>query len=344
MRFVDESGVQRQVKIARMQDVTFADAQKAAKRLRSEIVLGGNPASEKERRKAVPTYASLADQHVAEAKTYQRSWWSVDGILRRHIVPRWGRLRLTDIKGQDVAKWLGELRQTGLKPATVDKIQSVFHRSFVLARRWNLPGSEINPIQGLPRPRYSNGRTRSLTPDEVQRLKEACEKSANLQLKNVVGLLLCCGMRKNELLHAKWEHVDFEHHLLFIPQTKNGKSRHIPLSQAARDIIRGLPRVKDSPYLVPNLETGLPFVSLKRAWQTARKEAGLEDVTLHDLRHAFASALANAGVSLYAIAKILGHSDHSTTVTARYSHLQSDTLLAAVEAGAAKLKTSWAQP
>jgi integrase len=331
MRWTDENGVQRQHRIGRRGEITLAQARKIAQRLRSEITLGQNPAAQRERRKAVPLYAKVAQQQVAEAKTYQRSWWSVEGILRRHILPRFGNRRLDDIKPQEIARWLGELSAT-YKPATVEKIRAVLHRSFELAKRWNVPGGESNPVHGLPRQRYSNARQRYLTADEIQRLRLACENSSNPQLKHIVGLLLLTGARKGELLNAKWEHVDLERRLWFIPQTKNGRSRHVPLSAPAMAIIQQLPRVCE--YLVPNLKTCRPFVSIKWTWDKARVEAGLRDVRCHDLRHASASLLAAAGVDLFTIGRLLGHTDYKSTQ--RYAHLANDRLFEAVEAGANK--------
>ena len=121
LRYFDQSGRQRQVKIGCFGDITFDQARKAAKRLRSEVVLGGSPLAAKQEKKAIPTYATLAEQHVAHAKTYQRSWWSVEGIIRKHLVPRWGRMRLDEITSQDIAKWLAEKGGEGLMPATVEK-------------------------------------------------------------------------------------------------------------------------------------------------------------------------------------------------------------------------------
>jgi integrase len=112
---------------------------------------------------------------------------------------------------------------------------------------------------------------------------------------------------------AKWQDVDLERRLWFIPQTKT-KPRHVPLSQAAIDILEKLPRPKRCPYLVPNLDTGRPFTSLKRAWETARKRADLPGLRIHDLRHSAASFMINAGVNLYAVGKVLGHADHKSTM------------------------------
>ncbi len=174
-----------------------------------------------------------------------------------------------------------------------------------------------------------------LTAEEAGRLFKALDGSLNPQLKNIVALLLLTGARVSELLRAEWRHVDLERRAWLIETSKTDQPRRVPLSQAAIDIIEQLPRFDGCPYLVPNPETKLPFVTLKRAWQTARREARLGDLRIHDLRHSAASFMINAGIDLYAVGKVLGHADHKSTM--RYSHLANETLLAAVEAGAAKM-------
>ncbi len=75
-------------------------------------------------------------------------------------------------------------------------------------------------------------------------------------------------------------------------------------------------------------------VSAKHPWQTARDAAVLPGLRIHDLRHSAASFMVNSGVDLFVVGKVLGHA--SIQSTQRYSHLANDTLLAAVDAGAAK--------
>jgi integrase len=335
LRYIDPHGRQKALKIGGYGSITHDQAQKAAKRFRSEAVLGGDPAGKKEEKKAVPLYASLAAQHVAHAKAHLRRPDGVERIVRCHLLPRWGKLRLNEIRSQDVALWLGEKADEGLAPATVEKIRVVLSRSFELAAQWSMSGTETNPVRGVPRRRFSNARERYLTAAEAARLLKAADASLNPQLKHIVRLLLLTGARVSELLHAEWRHADLERQAWLIPQSKTGKSRHVPLSRAAMDVIEQLPRFHGCPYLVPNPETRLPYVSLKHSWQTAREQAGLYDLRIHDLRHSAASFMINAGIDLYAVGKVLGHADHKSTM--RYSHLANETLLAAVEAGAAKL-------
>lgn len=338
LRYQDEHGAQRQHKIAAYGDITFDKARKEAQRLRSQVVLGGDPGASKAEKKAIPLYSTLAEQHLAHAKTYQRSYDTTEMYVNRHILPKWGKHRLTDITQQGVAQWLADKAGEGLAPATVEKIRVILGRSFELAKQWGMAGSDKNPTRGIPRKPINNARERFLNAAEAKRLQVAVAESRNTQLKFIVGLLLLTGARVSELLQAKWEHVNLDRRVWLIPTSKTGKARHVPLSQPAIDLIKSVPTFKDCPYLLPNPETKLPFVTIKHSWQTARDEAKLPDLPIHDLRHSAASFMINAGIDLFAVGKVLGHADHKSTM--RYSHLANDTLLAAVEAGAKKMKGS----
>ncbi|OAN98261.1 hypothetical protein A8B75_19825 [Sphingomonadales bacterium EhC05] len=332
-RYHDQSGRLRQMKIAAYGDITFENAKKAAQKIRSEAVLGGDPAGRKEKQKAIPLYADLAEQHLAQAKTYQRSYDSTERIINNHVLPRWGKKRLDEIKQQDVAKWLADKRAGGLAPATVEKIRTMFSRSFVLAKQWDI--YDRNPVQDVPRLKFNNARTRYLTAEEAKLLLMACDCSSNQLLKPIVHLLLLTGARKSELLMAEWKHIDLEKRTWHLPMTKNGKSRHVPLSHAAVAIMKKLPRHEGCSYLLPDSRTLKPLKDFKTSWQKARKEAGLEDVCVHTLRHTAASWLIGNGADIYITGKILGHS--SVASTTRYAHVANDSLLSAVDAGATML-------
>jgi integrase len=341
-RYFDRNGRQRQMKIGAVNDITFDQARKKAKTLRADAVLGGDPMGRKEEQKAIGTYADLAELHIEEAKRTQRSWWSTEGIINNKLVPKFGRTRVDEIAPQDIAKWLGELADAGFKPATIDKYRVTLGRSYSLGQKWGVPGTEKNPVRSVARKPYDNARQRYLTADEAKALKLACELSRNKSLVHIVGLLILTGARKRELLDARWEHFDLEQRLWFIPVTKNGRSRHVPLSQAAIDILNRLPRKKGCPWLLPNPATGKPWVSIKRAWMKAAEAADLKGLRIHDLRHASASFLINAGVDLYAVGRVLGHRDHKSTQ--RYVHVMNSTLLAAAEKAAAQVNVGWAEP
>ncbi|GAA0655330.1 site-specific integrase [Brevundimonas lenta] len=334
LRYPDPAGRQRQFKIGRYEDITFAAAKKRAVQLRSEAIVGGDPAAKRAEAKAIPLYGELSAMHLADAKIHQRSYSTTEMYVRRHIIPKWGKVRLTDIHSRNVSQWLGDKRAEGLAPATVEKIRVIFGRSFQLGLEWGIPGCDKNPTHGVRRTPFNNACERFLTAEEAARLREAAAASQNTQLQHIVGLLLLTGARVRELLDARWEHVDVGKRTWLIPTSKTGKPRRVPLSTAALAIIEALPRFKDCPWLVPNPDTLKPFVSIKHGWQQAIKVAKLPGLRIHDLRHSAASFMVNSGVDLFAVGKVLGHASYQSTQ--RYSHLANDTLLAAVEAGAAK--------
>jgi len=334
LRYQDQAGRQKQHKIGGVKDIKLADARKKAQQLRAEVVMGGDPRAKKVLAKAIPLYSEIAAKHLAFAKLHLRSYDTVEMCLRVHILPKWGRMRVTDIDRNAVAQWLSDKRAAGAAAASVEKMRVILGRSFELAAQEGVPGCDKNPTRGLPRKPLNNARERFLSAEEAARLRSAVAASKNPQLQHIVGLLLLTGARMRELLDAKWEHVDVERRSWLIPTSKTGKARHVPLSTAALAIVEALPHFKGCPWLVPNPDTLKPFVSIKHGWQQAIRTAKLPGLRIHDLRHSAASFMVNSGVDLFAVGKVLGHASYQSTQ--RYSHLANDTLLAAVEAGAAK--------
>ncbi len=339
LRYEDAAGRQKQHKIGRYEDITFAAAKKTAQKLRSEVVMGGDPGAAKAAVKAIPVYADLAAQHMADAKLTQRSYDTTEGYMRLHILPKWGKMRIADIDGRAVAGWLASKRAEGLAPATVVKLKAIMGRSFALGAQWGIPGCERNPCRGVRLPPLNNSRQLYLDADQAGRLLAAAAETRNPQLPAILELLLLTGMRVSELLSSRWQDFDVERRTLFVPTSKSGRARHVPLSRAALDVIGALSRPEGTPFLFPNpRNSSRHLTTIKHAFQSARKAAGLEKIHLHDLRHSAASAMVGAGIDLYAVGKVLGHANVSST--ARYSHLANDTLLAAVDAGAARLNLS----
>jgi integrase len=141
-----------------------------------------------------------------------------------------------------------------------------------------------------------------------------------------IRLLLFTGCRLREILHLKWEHVDLERGLLFLPESKTGRKTVI-LNAPALAVLSRLDRL--SLYVIPGDDAEKPRADLKRPWEAVSKRAGLHGVRLHDLRHTYASFGAGGGLGLPIIGKLLGHTQSATT--ARYAHLDNDPLRRASE-------------
>jgi integrase len=91
-----------------------------------------------------------------------------------------------------------------------------------------------------------------------------------------------------EILHARWEFIDFERGVIFLPDSKTGK-KPIYLSAAALAVLSTLPHLEGNPHIIPGERAGQPRADLKRPWAAVTKSAGLDRLRIHDLRHSFAS-------------------------------------------------------
>ncbi|PZU09861.1 site-specific integrase [Sphingomonas sp.] len=332
LRYRDAYNRQKQYRIGAASDVTCDHARKVAQRVRSRVTVGEDPSQERAAKRSVPTFAEVAKRFLEHVSGYKRAPDVDERYLRLHILPKFGRRRIDEIHQTDVSAFLKAKLNDGYAPATVNRFHVIINHLYKLAKRWGIVGAEKSPTEGLTKLQMNNERERFLSADEADRLKVAIEGSRNKQLKHIVALLLLTGARKRELLDAKWEDFDSDRRVWRIPLSKSGKARFVPLSGAALAVLDQLPRWKGCPYLVPNPNTRKPFNSIFHGWDTARKEAGLPEVRMHDLRHTAASNLVNSGQSLYVVSKVLGHAQQSTTQ--RYAHLSQDTLLAAVDAAA----------
>jgi integrase len=142
-----------------------------------------------------------------------------------------------------------------------------------------------------------------------------------------IRLLIFTGMRRNEVLSLRWQHVNTDRAMLTLPESKTGS---VYLSAPAMAVLTALPRVAKNPFVIVGEKPGRHLVNLRKTWKRICKVARLRDVRLHDLRHSFASVGASGGVSLPIIGRLLGHSQGATTE--RYSHLSADPVRTANEA------------
>jgi integrase len=170
----------------------------------------------------------------------------------------------------------------------------------------------------------SNKKDRFLTPDQVREILAVAQLDMNRVAGNAISALILTGLRREEILRSRHEHLDLEKKSLYLPKTKSGKSRHVALNDAALAIFKATPRIDGSPWIFPGKDPTKPLNNPTKAWHRILAAAGVERCRLHDCRHTFASLLVNAGASLYQVQLLLGHA--SSVTTQRYAHLSSHTL------------------
>ncbi|SFR84713.1 tyrosine-type recombinase/integrase [Sphingomonas jatrophae] len=340
LRYKNQYGRQRQYKIANAADVTFAEAKKEAVRVKGLVALGIDPQEKREENRRIPTVKELSERYLDFIRSNKKSHDIDERILRLHLLPKFGRLHLDQLRQEEIIDWLNRQVKSGYSQSFVNRWQVIFGYMLRLAKQWGLPGADKNPLEGVRQKDPDNRIERFLKPDETKRLQKAVQESENPMLQYIVALLLLTGCRKRELLDGRWGDVDLEGKVWHLPYSKTGK-RDVPLSDEAIAVLRQVPRFEDCPFIVPNPKTREPFTSFFNSWDTARRRAGLPDLRVHDLRHSAASNLVNSGHSLFIVAKVLGHAQ--TRTTERYAHADKGVLLNAVNAAARVTGTTWAE-
>ena len=253
------------------------------------------------------------------------------GYLRRQILPHFSGRPVADIDRREVRNWFAALRAT---PAAADRSLPILSVIMREAEAMGLRPEGSNPCRGIRRYRRK-GRERFLSDDELRRLAATLSAHAERQPLRVaaIRLLLLTGCRRGEILTLRWS--DYREGRLFLRDGKTGP-RTVWLSRPARAVFDGIERT--GPWVFPAVRSRGPRNKgwLEPFWFRVRAEAGLRDVRLHDLRHAYASVALRHGETVLAIARLLGHLSPETTL--KYTHPADATIVDAAETVGAVLE------
>lgn len=335
--------------------LTPDQARKAATEALSTVRHGRDPQAEKHERRTALTISGLIDafatEHVAtkcKARTAQGYAASLEILRKEH-----GLAKAESLTRAQVAKMHANLADT---PFAANRFLATVSKCFSWGvDRQLLPDGHLNPAIRVQRYAES-ARERYLSTAELARLGDVLRAGETAGLEwtadetkasarhapkpenrrtvldpfavAAIRLLILTGARMREILHARWDYVDFERGVIRLPDSKTG-AKPVYLSAAALTVLAALPRINGNPFIIAGGKDGQARVDLKRPWAAVTKAAGLEGLRVHDLRHSFASVGAGASLGLPIIGKLLGHSQPATT--ARYAHLDADPMRRAVE-------------
>ena len=179
---------------------------------------------------------------------------------------------------------------------------------------WGLMLS-ANPVDRVKMPPSSPARNRRLEEGEFERLEEASKQTKNPHIWPIIVFAIETGMRRGEILGLRWEHVDLDRRIAFLPLTKNGSSREVPLSTKAAQVLARQRQRNDTPSPFPVTPNGF-----RLAWDRLGSRAGLSDLRFHDLRHEAISRFFELGLNIPEVAVISGHKD--PRMLFRYTHLR----------------------
>lgn len=237
---------------------------------------------------------------------------------------------LSTIETKDAEKFLYHLKKSA--PLGVYNYHRTFKAMFNKAVEWNY--IRVNPFLKVKLPKRQEKRPAFITHDELGKI---LEKIKNPVIKDIVQISFYSGLRLSEATFLKWKNISLHYNTINLGdesfKTKSRKSRSVPIHPKVKEIIERLKNesnYKKENYLFrKNGNQAFTTDYVSKSFKKACREAGMdEEVHYHTLRHSTGSLLAQKGVSLYTIQKILGHS--SPTVTQIYAHMQIDTLREAI--------------
>jgi integrase len=325
LRYKDPSRKTCHQKIGTTKEMSLVQARNRAKELKAEIRLGADPRGEAKARKAVPTLDTFFSEMYSPFSKPRKRSFRRDVQLFSRISKRFGWKRLNEINRREVQTFHADLLEEGLAPATADHHAKLIRQMLNMAVEWEVIAS--NPVSRIKLFNADNRVEVNLDGEQFERLLYVLRTDSNRAVCRVILFLLSTGARLNEALSATWEQIDRGNRVWKIPAkvSKSGKVRAVPLTDAAFDVLNELPTKEGYLFVSPKTKGKLSHVH--RVWDRLRNEAGLPNFRIHDCRHHYCTIMVNSGHSLYVVQTVVGHS--SPTVTQRYSHVSSRTMMEA---------------
>ena len=275
--------------------------------------------------------------------TTQRRDQGILKVLRADL----GDVALAKIDGQMLSGMIRQW-QSRVGANSIRLYLAVLSHLYNIARKeWGMVDL-VNPVELVRKPKLPQGRDRRLTGDEEERLLNACT-AMNPELADIVIVAIETAMRQSEILGLEWRHVNWLDHTCYLPDTKNGTARIVPLSvraeaalqrQQQRDAGKGLRLLQ--PHSFPRGSSGerpprpagparvwkYTNDGMRASYTKALKRAGIVGLTFHDLRHEATSRFCEKAIPMMTVQAITGHK--STQMLKRYTHISGKTLVDAV--------------
>ena len=330
------------------------EARKTARDILAAVRMGQDPARERTLNRETPVVREFVERYLAEEAGPKLKPGTIANYriyFRKHVAPEIGAMKINAVSSADVAKLHRRIGVT--KPVTANRMVEAISSLYRYAATAGIVEKGFNPTTGISAFREVR-RERFLTTDELQRLGAALREAETVGLpwntdetkrtgkhlpephKRIVvfspyvtaaiRLLLFTGCRLREILHLRWNEIDFEREMFFLPDSKTGR-RTVVLNAPALAVLNELKRI--GTYVILGKKADRPRSDLNRPWRRIAIHAKLQGLRLHDLRHSFASVGAGGGLGLPIVGKLLGHASPATT--ARYAHIDNDPLRRASE-------------
>lgn len=253
--------------------------------------------------------------------------YTMQKFYDKWILNRVGSMNIARIITADLQIIVKDILRDGKKPRTAKTVQDIMRPLFNYAIDQSL--LQINPAIKLEIPKFDNTVDFELSEEQRLKLFEEIKKYEILKYRGIM-LFLYYGRRLNEALTLNWQSIYLDQNIYVVEAiyAKNTRRTEYPLPQVTAEFLKEY-GIKKSGFVFPGEKIKhVTESTFRRHWKEVIKRAGIDEMRIHDTRHALGNTFINRGESLENIGKVLGHS--SVAVTKRYaktSLLTADRLL-----------------
>ena len=328
MASVRKHGYKWQARVQRKDQPSIAksfnnktDALKWARNVESQLDLGTLAPKQ-----TMPRLMPMVDRYVEEV-TPTKKGKSQERYRANHFrKTKLADIAIDKITGEVVAQYR-DSRLKEVSPNTVRLELAFLSVVFEQCRKeWGLAVS--NPLRQIRMPKPGKPRQRRLEAGEEEALLQACRESGAHYLQTFVILAIETGMRFGELAGVAWENLNLQKRTIYLPDTKNGSPRTVPLSTRALNAIQTQPRSIDGRLfsVKPGSIRSAFLIALYRAQATQPdSKMFLRELRFHDLRHEAVTRLFERGLNPIEVGMVSGHK--TLSMLQRYTHLRSSDLV-----------------
>ncbi len=300
--------------LGRFPDISIENARKLATAAKGEIASGANPQKDKRAVRDEMRFGDLFRDYMEKySKVHKRSW-AYDEREVNKFLKHWFKRKISSFERAEVERLHAKIgKENGVYQANrlLERIRSIFNKAI----EWGWAGT--NPAIGVKKFKEKS-RDRFLQPDELPRFFEALANEPNETARDFFMISLLTGARKSNTLAMRWQDINFASATWRVEDTKNGDAQTIHLPKQAMEILTERKWASESPYVFEGSGTSGHLADPKKAWARILKEAGIDNLRIHDLRRTLGSYQAATGANGYIIGKSLGHrSQQSTAIYAR---------------------------
>jgi integrase len=311
--FYRVNGRARWYHIGDASSIGLTDARRIAARVSLAVAEGEDPEAERKAERSSGTFADLAGRHLEEhAKKKNKSWQQADRLVRRHLLPRWGKLKASNITRSDVRQMMARIDG----PILANQVWAAASAVFTWAIKQEL--IENNPCKGIEK-NETKSRERILSDTEVKLFWDAFG-DAGLMRSAALRMILLTGQRPGEVAHMRREHIvdgwwtmpGEPDDKLGWPGLKNKQSHRVWLSREALAIVNEVDEEATTGFVFTG-PRGAAIANLDDAMRIICAKLKVERATPHDLRRTFCSKVTALGLGRDAMDRIANHREGGVT-------------------------------